>query len=314
MTLETDSTTAARRPLPIWAWLLVGVAAATLGLGPWLLHGARLPLQNLWGDATASAAMPIALLPFSQYSIHLLTALLMVGSAAAGIAARAGRWRRPRFAVLAVVVGVLLVQLTALVQTAVVVRQGLSAQRWSVYYVAALVAGTVLAMGIGILVLLLVASAPVPAATIALAVAAVTASWWLGGLILPLGTTELPPTWVSWILRWLPAVLVGLAIAWGGFRTPGRVVAAVVSLAALWIGPALATGLLNAVGSRVLAKHPGEMAEYALTVFRSALTLPELVVPPLVVAAVVGVAGSLALTLIGRRARPDSGEPAPAEG
>ncbi|GAA2009814.1 hypothetical protein [Microbacterium ulmi] len=304
MAITTDQkATVHTRRLPFWVWLLVGAAAAVFGLAPWLVTGARLPIQNLWETGIPSEGMPFALLPFSQYWLPFLVSLVVTGSAVAGIIARAAHARRSRFAVVAVLAGVLAVQLTALVQTAVVVRAGLSAQQWSVYYLLALVAATVLAIGIGILVLLLVAKAPVPGATIALAVAAISAGSWLGGLVVPIGAIDTPPMWIFSALRWVPAVLVGLAIAWCGFRSVGRVVGVVVSLLALWIGPAAETAIASAAGTRVLAKYPGEMLEYGLGVFRAAMGMPELVVPPLVVAAAVGIAGSFGLRALAARRR-----------
>ena len=53
---------------------------------------------------------PLALLPFSQYYLTTIVALLVVGGAAAGIAARALAGRRPRFGTSALVLGVLAVQ------------------------------------------------------------------------------------------------------------------------------------------------------------------------------------------------------------
>ena len=86
-------------------------------------------------------------------------------------------------------------------------------------------------------------------------------------------------------------MLVGAAIAWGGIRTAGRIAAAAVSLLLLWIVPALVTGVQSAVGSRALLRSPLDLLDYGWVVFTSALTMPELVLPRIVVAVVVAAAG-----------------------
>src|SRR5690606_40914719 len=45
----------------------IGVAAAVVGLLPWLLTGMRLPLQNLWSHPTSPEDMQHAQLVFNQY-------------------------------------------------------------------------------------------------------------------------------------------------------------------------------------------------------------------------------------------------------
>ncbi|WP_353815566.1 hypothetical protein [Agromyces sp. SYSU T00266] len=304
-----DATVTRPRPLRWWMCLLIGAAAAAVGLLPWLVGGMRLPLQNLWATETLPDDYPLVLLPFSQYFLARIAALLVVGAAIAGIVARATSELRRRSGVAWTLVGLLSVQVSAIVQTAVVVREGLEDRFESDLYLAALVAVAVLANLIGVAVMLLVASAPRAGAVIGLAVAAVLASSWLGGLLLPdpaLGGPTAEPVLLA--LRWLPAVLVGAAIAWGGIGTVGRVIAAVVALAALWIGPALITAVSSAAGSRVLARRPDEMIDYAADVFRSASTLPEVVVPPLVVAVAVAAVG-LVGRLVVRRSRASTSDP-----
>ncbi|MRX42720.1 hypothetical protein [Agromyces kandeliae] len=302
---------AGSRPLRWWVCLLIGAAAAVIGLLPWLLDGMRLPLQNLWATDALPEDYPLALLPFSQYFLTRIAALLIVGAAVAGITARATRPRQRRFGVAWILVGLLAVQATSIVQTTTVVRGGLQERFESDLYVAALVAVAVLANLIGVGVLVLVAAAPRAGAVIGLSVAAVLSSSWLGGLLLPdpaVGGPAAEP--VLFALRWLPAVLVGAAIAWGGIGTVGRVLAALVALTVLWIGPALVTAVSSAAGSRVLARRPDEMIEYASGVFRSATTLPEIVAPPLVVAVVVAVIG-LVGRLVMRRRRASRSTPEP---
>lgn len=295
-------TTDARRPLHVSLWILIGVAGAVVGLLPWLVTGARLPLQNLAADQSTTET-PLALLPFSQYFLTSIVALLVVGGAASGIAARVLSDRRPRFGTLALVCGMLLVQLIAAVQATVVTVRMLEESTRTVVYAGAIVAVIVVSILVTLLVVLLIARAPVPGATIALSLAALVSASWVGVAlreVLLLGPNELVQPIVL-VFAWMPAVLVGCAIAWCGFRTPGRIAAVVVSLAALWIGPAFFTAVSAAAGTRVLAPYPAEMLDYGLQVFAMALTTPELVVRPLLTALVIGVAGALLLTWLRRR-------------
>lgn len=293
-------------------WFAIGAGGAVVGLLPWLATGARLPLQNL--AAASGTDMPLALLPFSQYFLTAIVALLVVGSAAAGIAGRALAGRRPRYGMLALVAGTLVVQLIAAVQSTLTTRSLLEPSSQTTLYTGAIVAVIVVSLLVGTLVLLLIARAAVPGAVIALSLAAIVSAAWLGTalrevlLLAPYETTQPVQT----VLRWMPAVLVGAAIAWGGFRTAGRIAAAIVSLAALWIGPAFFTAVSNAAGSRVLAAYPGEMLDYGVGVFFAALTTPEIVVPPLVVALLVGAAGAAITALVRRRG--DRRAPTPADG
>ncbi|WP_448262180.1 hypothetical protein [Microbacterium aurum] len=299
------------RPLNAAAWFAIGAAGAIVGLLPWLVTGARLPLQNLGAGSVAD--MPVALLPFSQYYLTSIVALLVVGSAVAGIAGRALADRRPRHGTLALAAGVLAVQLIAAVQATLVTRALLEASSRAALYTGAVIAVIVVSLLVGTLVLLLIARAPVPGAVIGLSLAALVSATWIGTAFRDLLLLLLAPYEVSQpvltILRWIPAVLVGAAIAWGGFRTAGRVAASVVSLAALWIGPAFFTAVANAAGTRVLAAYPAEMAEFGVGVFFQALTIPEVVLPPLVVAAAIGVAGAAAGALW-RRHRSAANAPA----
>lgn len=255
------------------AFLLLGVVAAIIGLLPWMVTGMVLPIQNLWAIDVAADDMPITLLPFSQYTITLIVAVLVTGSALAGGLLRLTRAQHPRFAFVSTMVGVLIVHVVAIVQTVATVAGGLAAGREETIYLAGLTAGTIAANLVGLLLMVLIARAPAAGALVAVSVAAVAAGVWVNGLIShPFGIS---PTEVTMALlgvtRYVPAIIVGLAVAWCGFATVGRVVAAVVSFLALWIGPALFTGVSAAVGTRVLAAYPAEMLDYGVQVFISAL-------------------------------------------
>lgn len=304
---RSDDATAAPasepRNLPWWTYLLLGAASAVAGLIPWLISGMRLPLQNLWATETLPDDMPIALLPFNQYALLQIVALIVTGAAIAGIVARATRRRRPRFGVAAMLAGVLVVQVAAVVQTTLVVRAGLQERPESDLYLGALVAVAALSVLTGVLVMLLVAAAPRAGAMIALSIAAVAFGQWCSSLLVPRGTVpvaEIAP--MLDLIRWVPSVLVGVAIAWAGVGTVGRVLAAGASLVILWIGPAFITAVANAAGSRVLARDPAAMLEYGAGVFGMALTIPTIALPPLIVAVVVAAIGIVGRVIL-RRAR-----------
>ena len=280
------------RPLSPWIWLAIGVGAAVIGFLPWIITGMRLPLQNLWGTATPPDDMPIGLLPFSQYSITLIAGILIVGAAGAGIVARSMRRRQQRGGFVALIAGVLGVQVVAIAETSAVVGSGLRPGRESTIYLAAVVAVAVASFAVGALVLFLVARAPRAGALIGLAVAAIASGWWLNALIVP-APAAVSETQIAILgaLHWMPAVLCGLAIAWCGIRSLGSIVAALATLVILAIGPALATAVSSAAGSRALARYPSEMADYGMQVFQQAVISPELTLRPVVTAIVVAVVG-----------------------
>jgi hypothetical protein len=287
-----DAQPAESRALGPWVWLAIGVGSAVFGFLPWIITGMRLPLQNLWGTATLPESMPIALLPFSQYSITLIAGILIVGAAVAGIVARSTRRRQHRGGFVALVAGALGVQVVAIAETAAMVGSGLRPGRESTIYLAAIVAVAVASFAVGALVLFLVARSPRAGALIGLVIAAVAAGWWLDALIVPepAAVSEAQIALLG-ILHWAPAVLCGLAIAWCGIRSTGRIIAALVSLAILAVGPALATAVSSAAGSRALARYPSEMADYGMQVFQQAVISPELTLRPVVTAIVVAVVG-----------------------
>ena len=295
---------ALRPPLGLLACFAIGVGAALVGLLPWLLTGMRLPLQNLWATDRAPDSMPVALLPLSQYTVTLVAALVVTGSAIAGLVTRATRGRRVRRGGALLAVGVLLPQAAAAVQSAVVVSDGLETSSWARFYLLAVTAVAVVSVVLGILVLLLTARARVPGAAIGFSVAALAAGIWLDSLLVPFGSAPADGTvMMLGLTHWVPAILVGAALAWCGFSTAGRIVAAVAGLLILWIGSAAITAVSAAAGTRTLLSRPTEMLDYGLAVFRMAVGIPELVLPPLLLALAIGVVGFFALRAARRRAR-----------
>lgn len=280
------------RRVPLWACFLIGVGGSIIGLLPWIVTGMRLPLQNLWATETAPQDMPLALLPFSQYSLTLIFGLIVVGSAAAGIAARAVDDRLPRGGFFLVMLGLLAAQAAAIAQPALVLRENLQERTASTFYLGGLIAVCVASVLIGLVALLLIARAPRAGALLGLTVGAIAAGPWLGGFFQPLLVTgsDITST-IVWLLQWVTPVLVGIAIAWTGVNTVGRVIAALISLTLLWIAPAAMTAISSAAGSRVLARDPLDMIDYAIAVFQMALFTPEIALRPIIAAVVVAVVG-----------------------
>ena len=151
--------TSARGTLDAWQAVLVGVAGAVVGLLPWAVGDMRLPLQNLWRDITPAEQMPLALLPFSQYAVAELVAMIGIGSVIAGLAARRWAPRLGSAGVRWVRVGVVRLQGIALAQTVAVVLGGLRPGLASFAYVGRLTAIVVLAVLLGLLAYALVAGA-----------------------------------------------------------------------------------------------------------------------------------------------------------
>jgi hypothetical protein len=234
----------------------------------------------------------------------LLVAILWIGAAIAGIVGRAVPTRHPVLAWVALAGGVLLVQAIAIVQTAVTVMKGLRPGSDSATYLGALVGLSVGGMLLGIAVTVLIARAPKGGALLGMAAAAIAFGPWLSGLFFPITgiTTASPLTSVlSEVVRFAPAVAIGAAIAWCGIQTVGRVIAAILSLLLLWVGPTVLTAVSAALGSRILAHYPSEMLDYAVQVFRSAILMPELWAPVVGLAVVIAAVWIVGVRTVRRR-------------
>lgn len=302
-TTAVEAPATPRNAIPLWGAAVLGAAAALVGLLPWLATGMRLPLQNLWDAPTPPGAMPIALLPFSQYSLSHLFGLIALGSAVAGVIARAVGPRLPRGGFGLLFGGTIIVQAAATVQSAVVVRSGLQDRMESTLYLAALIAVCILSILLGALALVLIARAPRAGALIGLTIGAIAASQWISAALSPFATAGADwAYWIAGLIQWVAPVLVGIAIAWAGVDTPGRIVSALASLVLVWVAPALITAVWNAAGSRVLAHDPPAMIEYALQVLQMALFMPELALRPILATVVVAVVGLALRWLLRHRA------------
>ncbi|MDD1476062.1 hypothetical protein [Arthrobacter sp. H16F315] len=253
------------------AALLIGLLAGILGLAPWLITGARLPLQNLWGSQLLPGQMPLALLPLSQYEATTLVSLMTTGAAAAGLAVRRWSPARRRLVTWCAAGGVLLVQATAAIQAFNVVGEGLAPGALSRLYLAGLLAGVLAAIAAGLVLLLLLAARSPALVALGVGLAAVPFVSWVASAAAEVAGVGNAPVWLTLLWRWFPAVLVGVALAWCGLRPAVRAVVWAVDLGLLWVVPAGFTAVSSVLGTRVLGGDLQEMSAMGKQVFAAAL-------------------------------------------
>lgn len=277
------------RQLPLVACSLIGVVCAVVGLLPWVVTGMRQPhIHNPWVIGPIPEQMPIVLLPFNPPALAVMAALLIVGGAVAGVVTRALHARLPRHGLTAIMLGAVLVQLIAVVQTAAAL--GLDFR--DLYRLTHYLTLSVLMILIGVLALTLISRAPKAGALIGLGIGALLAGEWATASVVRVamsgGDAGLA---VLEAMHWLPPVLIGVAIAWAGVNTGGRVVAAITTVLGLWVVPALLTATSTA-GSRPFHGTPWEMLEWAM-LHLEVFAEPSNLVPLIVVATAVAVVGLL---------------------
>ncbi|MCO4275520.1 hypothetical protein NG701_13950 [Pseudarthrobacter sp. HLT3-5] len=283
--------------------LLIGLLAGLLGLAPWLVTGAQLPLQNLWGAELLPQQMPLSLLPLSQYELTTLVALMTAGGAAAGLAVRLWSPVRRRLVVWCAAGGVLAVQATVTVQAFSVLDAGLAGGAMSGVYFAGLLAGVLAAIVAGMLALLLIAAKSRALTALGVGLVAVPFGSWVGewaGNLAGAGNLSAP---VMTLLRWLPAVLVGVALAWCGLRPACRAVVWLVNLAALWVVPALFISVNYVLGTRLPGRDPQEMVLMIRQILTATLGPDGGAGPTVLLALAIALAGAAVRELARRRRR-----------
>ncbi|MDR6989606.1 hypothetical protein J2Y66_004123 [Paenarthrobacter nitroguajacolicus] len=235
--------------------------------------------------------MPMALLPLSQYEATTLLALLTVGGAAAGLAVRIWSPVRRRLVTWCAVSGVLAVHLTATIQSFTVLKEGLLPGSLSALYFGGLLAGVIGCMLAALVALLLIGSPSTVKATIGFGLMAIPlTSWAVVWVVNVVGFLNVP-TAVPTVARWVPAVLVGCALAWCGLRPARRSVAWVLNLVFLWLLPAFFTAVQSVLGTRVLAGDIPEMLAMGRDVFGRALGPDGAALPTILLALVIGLVG-----------------------
>jgi hypothetical protein len=293
------------RNLSPWTSALIGVLAGLLGLAPWLVTGARLPLQNLWATEVLPAQMPVSLLPLSQYELTTLVALMTVGGALAGFTVRLCRPGRRRVATWSAAAGVLAVQGAATIQAFSVVRTGLASGSASDLYFAGLLAGVIAAVAASVVALFLLASRSQPRVAVGVGLMAVPFASWAVEWVVNLSGVGNVPAAVPTIARWLPAVLVGLALAWCGFRPIIRILVWAADLVLLWVVPALFISVNYVFGTRVYLGDFEEMALMGRQILAATLGPAGGAGPLILLASAVALAGTGILEVRRRRqARP----------
>ena len=281
--------------------LAIGLAAGLLGLAPWLITGALLPLQNLWGAQVMPAQMPLALLPLSQYDSTTLVALMVMGGASAGFAVRCWSPARRFLATGCAAGAVAAVQIAAAAQAFTVLAGGLAPGQRSSLYLAGMLAGVVAAIAAGVVSLLLLAARSTALAALGVGLVAVPVVSWLAagaGEVAGVGNV---PALLNMAWRWLPALLIGVALAWCGLRPAVRALVWLVDLGLLWVVPAIFTAVSSTLGTRVLAGDLPAMAAMGKQVFASALGPAGGAGPTIVLALAIAVIG----TVIRAQARPN---------
>lgn len=290
-------------PAPTRARLLpfaIGVAGGILGIVPWLVGGGILPLQNLWATQTMPDDMPFSLLPLSQYYVTTVFALVLLGGVFAGLAVH--MFARSRaLASWPASLGVLLVHVIVVVQSFSVLAGGLGlgsgGDRRALLYFAGVLGGTIVAVLLAQVGFWMTSRRSVAVAALGVALAAVPFASWVARLVVSFTGEAFPPPFLSPLVHWLPAVIVGAALVWCGVRPVARLAVWVAGLLAVWALPALFTALQAGLGMRVLQGDVVEMMRVSLDVFPLALAEVWL---PVVVALVIAVVGTIVRMLVER--------------
>jgi hypothetical protein len=279
------------------AGFALGVVAVAAGITPWIAGGGILPVQNLWRTEVQRYQMPFSLLPVSQYYATSMFVLIVMGGVFAGLARHfiAQTW-----AAWPISLGVLVGHFAAVGQSFVADARGLNlddSRAW--VYLIGLLGGAIVAIGIAQIGFWLIARPSSAPASLGIALAAVPFTAWIAQWVSLFGGMSGYPAFISDVLRWMPAVIVGLALAWCGVRPASRLVVWLLSLSALWLTPAMFAAIQYALGSRVLQGDLSQMADAGTQVLPLALSVGWM---PVVVALAIGVTGTV-LVAVTRRPR-----------
>lgn len=268
------------------------------GLLPWLAEGERLPLQNLWRTPTMPADMPWSMLPLSQYYPDVVVGLLVSGGLAAGLLVR---WRTGPATRRAVGIGLLVAQSVAAGQALSVLIPGQRPSLLAAAYVAGLIVTCLLGIALAQLVLRWTADGPTWLAAMGVSLAAAPVATWLGTWAqLVFGDVSVPvPLWIA--LAWVPALLTGVSLAWCGWGGRGRPAAWGLGLLLLWAQPAFLAGVQMAVARNTVSQGARSMAETFVRASVRALATPWPAGAQMALAAGIGLAGGLAVRVVGRR-------------
>ncbi|WP_314194642.1 hypothetical protein [uncultured Arthrobacter sp.] len=278
-----------------------------LGLAPWLITGAQLPLQNSWGSQVLPEQMPVSLLPLSQYELTTLVALLSSGGAMAGLAVRVWQPARRRLVGWCAASGVLTVQFSAAVQSFTVLDDGLTDGTLARVYFAGLLAGVIACIAAGLVALLLLAARSRVLVALGAGLMAVPFTSWAGEWVVGLVGQTNVPTAVPTVARWIPALIVGCALAWCGLRPVRRAAVWLADLALLWVVPALFISVSYVLGTRAMAGNLQEMLLMSRQILAATLGPAGGALPTVLLALAIALAG-LGLRSVAARRRAGDGD------
>ncbi len=266
---------AAPRTLAVISGLVIGLLGVAISLLPHLLSGARMPLQNLWIRTTAPENMPFSLLPLSQYYLLQLVGILAFAATFTGCLAHFTFPARRRSVALGATLGVALGLLVAIAQSFWALAQGLgigaSAKNLENLYFWGLLIGILVFSTIAVFTTHVFVHGSPTLSAIMWALVAVTLTSWALSWATITGPLTGDPTMYGYVQRFLPAVIIGLALAWYGWRPLARLLVWVLDLALLFFIPITATAIQSAAGMRVLKGQVNEMLAYGSEVFRAQL-------------------------------------------
>ena len=234
--------------------------------------------------------MPRTLLPFSQYELSSILGMVISGMGLAGLSVRPMPIDSRSKAAAYAGIGTFAACGVAIIQTSLVLRDGLRFSFASTAYFLAVLAVIILSVAGGLLVLLSIALGGPLSASLGMALAALAVGIWVRYFILGVATVPSPASLLFLVgaTRWLPALLVGAALAWCGLGTLRQGVAWVVNLL-------LARTFDLTQGQR--RKHHRRLQDEGEQAAKSALG-------PVVVAVVVAVAVLYVLSAVATGKRP----------
>ena len=281
--------------------LLIGVLAGLVALLPRLLGAVMAPLQEQWFGPLAPREDTFSLLPLGRFDVHLIVAIAVAGAVCAALALRSRgtplpRTRRRAMAGLGAVLAGCVVESFAVLALGGAGSVGV-ATRHAARYFWALLAGTLVVFGLALGLLWWLTSPCVVRRTIAWALAAIPLAVWAMGLLLALAPSGRLGALPWWLMRWLPAVIVGAALVRCGVRPLRRLVGWVAALAVLLFVPALMVGVTATPGLTRVLRNPAEIVGYAGRVL--AQTWAHLTWEPVALALLIGGAGAVVTLLVG---------------
>ncbi|WP_240721294.1 hypothetical protein [Pseudarthrobacter sp. NamE5] len=203
--------------------------------------------------------MPIALLPLNQYKLTTIVVLLVVGGAAAGLAVRMWGPTRRELVTRWAAAGVLTVQVVAMIQSFIVLDDGLMIGTAATIYIVGLLIGGIASLAVTLIVLLLIAARSRTTTALGIGLISVPVASWTGEWVVGVLGQMNVPAGLPTVTRWIPAVLVGGALAWCGLHSVRQGVVWLTNLAFLWLVPALFTSISYVFGTRLSLGNPQEM-------------------------------------------------------